>query len=45
VEALEAEVGIPICDTVSTVVWKSLRLAGLAPSRVHGWGRLFRELG
>lgn len=44
VEALEAEIGIPICDTISTVAWKSLRLAGVAPSRVQGWGRLFRAL-
>ena len=44
VEELEAEVGIPIYDTIATVVWKSLRLAGVAPGRVTGWGRLFREV-
>lgn len=44
VEELEREIGIPIYDTISTVVWKSLKLAGLDPSRVTGWGRLFREL-
>ena len=44
VEELEAETGIPIYDTIATVVWKSLKLAGVAPSRVQGWGRLFREL-
>ena len=44
VEELEAETGIPIYDTISTVVWQSLKLAGVAPSRVEGWGRLFREL-
>jgi maleate isomerase len=26
------------------VVWKALRLAGADPSRVRGWGRLFREV-
>jgi maleate isomerase len=44
VEALEAETGIPIYDTIATVVWKSLRLAGADPKRVRGWGRLFREV-
>lgn len=44
VEALEQEIGIPIYDTVATAVWGSLRLAGIAASRVAGWGRLFREV-
>lgn len=44
VEALEAEVGIPIYDTISTVVWKSLKLAGVDMRRITGWGRLFREV-
>lgn len=43
-EALEREVGIPIYDTVSTAVWSSLRIAGVDPKRVQGWGRLFREV-
>jgi maleate isomerase len=38
---LEAECGIPIYDTVSTAVWKSLLLSGQDPSRITGWGRLF----
>lgn len=42
--SLEAELGIPIYDTVATAVWKSLALAGVPPSRVRGWGRLFDEL-
>jgi maleate isomerase len=45
VEALEAETGIPIYDTVATGVWAGLRLAGADPRRVTGWGRLFREVG
>ena len=44
VETLERETGIPIHDSVATAVWGALRLAGVAPSRVAGWGRLFREL-
>jgi maleate isomerase len=40
---LEAELGIPLYDTVSTAVWASLRLAGVDPARVVGWGRLFQE--
>jgi maleate isomerase len=44
VEALEAETGIPIYDTIATVVWKSLRLAGVDTRALQGWGRLFREV-
>jgi maleate isomerase len=44
VEALEAETGIPIYDTVATGLWKAMKLAGADPGRVRGWGRLFREL-
>jgi maleate isomerase len=43
VAELEAETGIPILDSVATVVWKSLQLVGADPRRVHGWGRLFNE--
>ena len=41
---LEAETGIPIYDTISTVVWKSLQLAGVDTARVRGWGRLFQDV-
>jgi len=44
VEELEREVGIPIYDTISTVVWKSLRQAGSDPSRIRSWGSLFRDV-
>lgn len=44
VEALEAELGLPIYDTVATGLWKSLKLAGIQPFRIQGWGRLFREV-
>jgi len=45
VEELEAELGIPIYDTIATVVWKSLKLAGADPKRIEGWGRLFHAVG
>lgn len=44
-EPLEREAGIPIYDTIATAVWGSLRAARVAPARVKGWGRLFREVG
>ncbi|MEM9440506.1 MAG: Asp/Glu/hydantoin racemase [Pseudomonadota bacterium] len=44
VPALEAELGMPVYDTVATALWASLRTAGLKPSRVVGWGRLFQEV-
>ena len=40
-EELEAAHGIPVYDTVSTTVWKSLQLAGIDASRVKGWGTIF----
>ena len=44
VPALEAELGMPVYDTIATAVWKSLRLAGVDTRRVQGWGQLFSEL-
>ena len=41
---LERETGIPIYDTVSTVVWKQLRMAGFDTRQVMEWGRLFQEV-
>ena len=43
-DRLEAEIGIPIYDTVATAVWKSLKIAGVDPRRVKGWGRLFTDV-
>lgn len=42
---MEAETGIPIYDTVSTSVWKSMRQAGADPKRITGWGSLFTDVG
>ena len=44
VEELEAELGIPVYDSIATVVWKSLKLAGADTRRIRRWGRLFREV-
>ncbi len=43
VDELERELGIPIYDTIATVVWKALRLTGVDTHRVSGWGSLFAE--
>jgi len=43
VDALEVKLGLPIYDTIATVVWKSLIMAGVEPTRVRGWGRLFQK--
>ncbi len=43
-EELEREIGIPIYDTIATAVWAGMRAAGVAPSRIQGWGRLFRDV-
>jgi maleate isomerase len=37
----EAEYGLPVLDTVSTVIWDMLRIAGVERGRVRGWGSLF----
>lgn len=44
VEQMEAELGIPVYDTVQTAVWKSLLVAGADPSAITGWGSLFARL-
>lgn len=41
VAGLEAETGVTMLDSIGTVVWKSLLLAGVEPARVVGWGRIF----
>jgi maleate isomerase len=44
VEEIEREIGIPVYDSVSATVWKSLLMTGHDPARIKGWGRLFQEL-
>ncbi len=41
-ERLEEETGVPLVDSVSVTVWRSLLLAGADPGRITGWGQLFR---
>lgn len=43
-DQMEKELGIPIYDTVSTAVWKAMRIAGASNERIVGWGRLFTEV-
>ena len=38
---LEERLAIPVFDSTSAAVWSGLRLAGIAPGRVAGWGRMF----
>jgi len=40
-EKLEQELGIPIYDSVSVTVWKSLRLSQQRPDQIQGWGSVF----
>lgn len=41
VAELEAEVGIPIYDSTSAVVWRALQLAGVDARGLGRWGSLF----
>lgn len=43
-EALEAETGVPVYDSIATTLWKSLAVAGLDPARIEGWGSLFASV-
>jgi maleate isomerase len=43
VAKLERETGLPIYDTIATVVWKCLKLAGVDTRRVTDWGSLFQH--
>ncbi len=42
---LEAELGIPVYDTIATVVWKALLLCGEDPAHITGWGQVFATPG
>ncbi len=44
VEEMEAELGIPIYDTIATVTWKALKQCNIDTGRIKGWGSLFREV-
>ncbi len=40
-EEIEASLGIPLLDTVSTTIWGMLRQIGVDPAGVQGWGQLY----
>ncbi len=40
-QRVEAELGVPLLDTVSTTVWGMLRVVGVDPALILGWGELF----
>lgn len=42
VHEMEQELGIPIYDSVATVVWKALNTIGVASDPLKSWGRLFQ---
>jgi maleate isomerase len=41
---LEAELGIPVYDSIATTLWKSLQTAGVECDCIRGWGSLFTKL-
>lgn len=41
VESWEAKHGVPVLDTVTTVVWDMLRECGLDLKSLKGWGKIF----
>lgn len=43
-EDLEAELGIPVLDSVAVTAAFCLKLAGADPARVRGWGSVFADL-
>ncbi|MGR3343873.1 MAG: maleate cis-trans isomerase family protein [Paracoccaceae bacterium] len=40
---LEMELGIPVLDSVSFTLWRTIQLAGADTKRIIGWGGLFRR--
>ncbi|KAF2253975.1 putative arylmalonate decarboxylase [Trematosphaeria pertusa] len=42
VERWEGQHGVPVLDTVTTVVWDCLKLCGLNTGDIKGWGRIMR---
>lgn len=41
IAAVEHDLGKPVISSASAMMWNSLRLAGVAPAAVRGYGRLF----
>jgi maleate isomerase len=43
-EELEQKTGVAHYDSIATVVWKSLQIAGYDTRQLKGWGSLFRDI-
>lgn len=43
-EAMEAETGVPLYDSVAVTLWHALILAGVDPAQITHWGRLFEAV-
>jgi len=41
IEQLERDYGIMVYDSTAVTVWKTLKMVGVDPSVVKGWGKLF----
>jgi maleate isomerase len=44
VPQLEAELAVPVYDSIATTLWKSLQTAGIETDCIRGWGSLFTKL-
>lgn len=44
IEEVERETGIIVLDSIAVTLWGTLRACTIAPSRIAGWGRLFRDV-
>ena len=42
-QKLQAELGVPVYDSIATTLWKSLVLADVPPALVRNWGAPFSE--
>jgi maleate isomerase len=43
VEAWEEKLGVPVFDTVTTVVWDMLKECGVDATQLKGWGMIFQK--
>lgn len=43
-QELEQQTGVAHYDSIATVVWKSLQIAGFDTRQLKGWGSLFRDI-
>ena len=45
VDYWEQKHGVPVFDTVTTVVWDMLRECGIETKEIEGWGKMFQMVG